>query len=123
MTDRSDFGTIEFLVIVVGLLGGLNWLLINALDFNLVTDIIGSSSAGLAFIVIGVASALALADIFGFIEVEELGGDSRGQVTLMAATTRRRTMHPVVVLLTVFYFIILGAAVLLMVVSIGGGGL
>ena len=65
---------IQSLTWIVAELGALNWGLMELFDTNLVTEALGSGNAGIAYILIGVAGAAALAEKAGVVDLEELGG-------------------------------------------------
>lgn len=69
---ESDESAVKVTVWLLAGLGALNWGLMEVADLNLVTELLGSGSAGLVYIVIGAAGALSLAGNFG---LDVLGGD------------------------------------------------
>jgi len=52
--------------------GAANWGLMEAADINLVTELLGTGSAGIVYLAVGAAGALSLAGNFG---LDVLGGD------------------------------------------------
>ena len=78
MVGRADFGSpIELGAYAVGLVGGVNWLFVSAAEVNLVAEL-GVAFGGVAYMVIGLVSLLALADALDLIELAdvEMGGSS-----------------------------------------------
>lgn len=75
MVMQEDFSTEETLAYGVGLVGGVNWLLVDSAGINLATEI-GVVGAGLVYTAIGIAAAASLADMFDLIELSEVFGDS-----------------------------------------------
>ena len=67
-----DGDTIQLLVWLIADIGALNWGLQEVADVNLVTELIGSGNAGIVYIVVGVAGALALADTFDVLDLTEI---------------------------------------------------
>lgn len=59
---------------VVVEIAALNWALVEFLDVNLVTELLGTGTQAttVVFGVIGIAGALSLADSFGAIDIEEV---------------------------------------------------
>ena len=49
--------------------GALNWGLMEAIDMNLVTELLGTGSEGAVYLAVGVAGALALAEQFELADV------------------------------------------------------
>ena len=71
--NKDDMGTVELLVLTIGLVGGLNWLLVDAAQFNLVTEVAGTNS-GIIYTAIGAAGAVSLGDLYGVLDLEDIGG-------------------------------------------------
>ena len=63
---------LQLIVRVIAEVGALNWGLQEVADVNLVTELLGSGNAGIAYIVIGAAGALALAGKAGFVDLAEI---------------------------------------------------
>ena len=59
----------ENAVWILAELGALNWGLQEAFNYNLVTELLGSGSAGLAYMAIGVAGAVALGEKFELVDI------------------------------------------------------
>lgn len=57
-------------------LGAANWGLTEAVNLNLVTELLGSGSGvvGVVYLVIGLAGLLSLAELAGVVELDELLG-------------------------------------------------
>jgi uncharacterized membrane protein YuzA (DUF378 family) len=70
--DFPDFNA-QSVSWIVADVGALNWGLREATGTNLVTEAVGTGSAGAVYLLVGVAGAAALADTFGFLELEEVG--------------------------------------------------
>jgi len=68
----SDYTAAETAVWLTSGIGALNWGLQEAFSFNVVTELLGTGNAGIVYIAIGVAGALALADDFDVIELEDI---------------------------------------------------
>lgn len=69
---ESDESAVKVTVWLLAGLGALNWGLMELADLNLVTEVVGSGSAGAIYIVVGAAGALSLAGNFG---IDVLGGE------------------------------------------------
>lgn len=54
---------------IIAEIGALNWGLQEAFNFNIVTELLGSGSAGLVYVLIGLAGAIALADDFDIVDL------------------------------------------------------
>jgi uncharacterized membrane protein YuzA (DUF378 family) len=63
----------QTLVWIIAEVGALNWGLVELANVNLVTELLGSGSelAGVVYVVIGLAGALALAEKTGAFDLEE----------------------------------------------------
>lgn len=68
----DDFGSIELVIYLVGLAGGLNWLLVSGFDVNLVQQFAGSANAELAYTIVGGVSVAAMADALDVINLRDL---------------------------------------------------
>ncbi|PSQ19581.1 hypothetical protein BRD00_01585 [Halobacteriales archaeon QS_8_69_26] len=73
--DKDNLSAVELVVLSVALVGAVNWLLVDAASFNLVTETLGGTNTGIVYTGIGVAGVASLADLFGFLELEEIGGN------------------------------------------------
>jgi uncharacterized membrane protein YuzA (DUF378 family) len=62
----------QMVVWLLAEVGALNWGLREAFNINLVTELLGTGNAGIAYIVIGVAGAAALAEKAGVLDLTEL---------------------------------------------------
>ena len=57
---------------IIADVGALNWGLQEAFGVNLVTEAVGAGSAGLVYLVVGLAGALGLADKLGVVDLGEI---------------------------------------------------
>jgi uncharacterized membrane protein YuzA (DUF378 family) len=55
----------------VGLLGGLNWGIMETADTNLVTELLGTGNASMAYLVIGAAAAVTISEWIGITDLFE----------------------------------------------------
>jgi uncharacterized membrane protein YuzA (DUF378 family) len=62
---------LQMIVWIIAEIGALNWGLQEVADINLVTELLGGS-AGVVYIIIGLAGAAALAEKAGVVDLEEL---------------------------------------------------
>ena len=67
--DELTVQTVVWLLVDIA---ALNWGLQEFAEVNLVTELLGSGNAGIAYAVIGVAGAASLAAKFGFVDLSEI---------------------------------------------------